>query len=245
MSLPDRTVEVAVRGRGRPLIVLEAGCTCDFSAWAPVFADLAQRSETFAYSRPGYGRSTLVATPRDVTTEARELRQLLRAIGRGPPYLLVGHSLGGLIVQAFAAAHPEEVAGLVLVDPTPLDLIERMHRDLPEALDAFYDAWAVAVGVARLEFEHLRPPGGGRFSGEPYGGPVIVLGAWMLEDLGFKSVRRYHRLHRIPRTVARYAKAELRKVACGHYIQCQRPLAVIDAVDEVLARARTPLFDEE
>lgn len=246
LGLPDRTVEFALSGEGEPLIVLEAGCTDDLSTWSPVFAELAKRSETLAYSRPGYGRSTLVQTPRDVPTEAQELHQfLVGGLGKSPPYLLVGHSLGGLIVQAFAAAYPDEVAGMVLIDPTPLDLIDHLRADVPEALPAFYEAWAVATGVARQEFEFLHPPHGGRYPGATYRGPVIVLGAWLLENLGIENLRHYWRTRRIPETVVRYPCAELRKIACGHYIQRERPLAVIEAVDEVLARARSPLFEAD
>lgn len=237
VTLPERQVELVLQGRGAPLIVLEAGCTCDLTAWSSVFGDLAGRHETLAYSRPGYGRSTLVDTPRDAPTAASELHELLQALGKAPPYILVGHSYGGLIVQAFAAAYGAEVAGLVLVDPTPLDLIEHMRRDVPEAMAAFYEAWSVATGVARLEFESLHPPRGGHFPGSPYTGPTLVLAARRLEELGFPRMRELWRARRIPETASRYPQAEVRWLSCGHFIQKERPLAVVDAVDEVLARA--------
>jgi pimeloyl-ACP methyl ester carboxylesterase len=75
------------------------------------------------YDRAGYGASEVGPLPRDSRTEVEELRALLARLKIPRPYILVGHSLGGLNVQVYARFHPEEVAGMVLLVPPPLRFI--------------------------------------------------------------------------------------------------------------------------
>lgn len=88
--------------RGQPRIA--AGCT-----------------RTLAYNRAGYQGSDPAAGPRDSATIVAELRAELKRRNIDPPYILVGHSLGGLYMQYFARNYPKEVAGLLLVDSTHWD----------------------------------------------------------------------------------------------------------------------------
>jgi alpha/beta hydrolase fold len=76
------------------------------------------------YDRANLGKSDSVATPRTSADVVGDLERLLRAAGIRPPYLLVGHSFGGLDVRLFAARHPTEVSGVVLVDPTPTTFLD-------------------------------------------------------------------------------------------------------------------------
>jgi pimeloyl-ACP methyl ester carboxylesterase len=231
-----RAVEIAVAGAGGPLIVLESGLGDDLSVWADVVAALTSRARTFAYSRPGYGRSAAASAPRDVWTSAEELNELLRAAGEQPPFVLVGHSLGALIVQAFAAAQTESVAAMVLVDPTHPDLIGRLRRDLPADGEAFETLVDRMQGTARLEIDALRTLSTEGFWGvmQPYRGPVIILGAWMDRFNESAAYRRHHRLL-IEETHAHYPQAELRRISCGHYIQIEHPVQVVAALRGVLS----------
>lgn len=120
-----RTVEIVEAGQGASTVVFESGFGDDWSPWDDVAAEVARRARVFAYSRPGYGESDPSAEPRDATTIVEDLRRLLEARGYAPPYLLVGHSFGGTYMELFAKAYPEEVVGLVLVDPR--------HRDFTTA----------------------------------------------------------------------------------------------------------------
>lgn len=243
LRVGSRAIELVRAGHGGPLIVLESGLGDDWSSWSSLLAPLAGRSRVLAYSRPGYGASTASDTPRDISTVARELLSLLHAIEERPPYVLVGHSLGGLIVQALAAMHPEEVAGLVSVDAPHPDQIEYLNRDTSAAGDAYRAFAAGLAGAPRQEHEALTARGGGHFEGESslYAGPTIFLAAW-LRPQAPRSYQRYRRAKAIE-AASRYPRAELRKVFCSHYIHHERPLAVLDAVDEILARARHPDID--
>jgi hypothetical protein len=97
-------------------VVFENGSRITLDKWDKVIAEVAKESTVFAYNRPGYGKSDKPSTPRDGKTVVEELRQLLRQQGLQPPYTLVGHSLGGLYMQMYARAYPQEIQGVVLVD---------------------------------------------------------------------------------------------------------------------------------
>jgi len=98
------------------VIVLEGGSRSTIDKWGVVPGQLAHDATVFAYHRPGYGNSEATESPRDGLTIVDDLRRLLRYKGLPPPYVLVGHSLGGLYMQLFARRYPQEVAALVLID---------------------------------------------------------------------------------------------------------------------------------
>lgn len=107
-----------IRGQGRPTVVLASGYEMPRSTWNAVADDLSRDFTVFAFDRPGYGSQPDTDRPRDPCTIAADTRQALRAAGLPPPYLLVGHSLGGLYLYAFARLYPQEVSGFLLLDPT-------------------------------------------------------------------------------------------------------------------------------
>lgn len=121
VTFNDLQVELATAGQGEATVVFESGLGSDWTVWDEAAAEVARSSRVFAYSRPGYGRSSAVTTPRDAAHIVEALRALLQSQGYAPPYVLVGHSFGGAYVEYFARAHPDEVVGLVLVEPRPAD----------------------------------------------------------------------------------------------------------------------------
>lgn len=114
----DRQVEFALTRHDTVPVVFENGLDGRMEWWKKVIPELSADTTTFAYNRPGYGNSDPATTPRDGAHVVDELRALLRSQGLNPPYILVGHSLGGLYMQWFARRYPDEVSALVLVDST-------------------------------------------------------------------------------------------------------------------------------
>lgn len=108
-------------GSTPPTVVFQSGLGDGMSVWASVIQLLPPTLSSFAYDRPGYGGSSSKAGRRDACTIAQELHEILRATGHRPPYVLVGHSLGGLYQYAFAKLYPEEVSGVLLLDATHPD----------------------------------------------------------------------------------------------------------------------------
>lgn len=111
-------------------VVFENGSRATVDKWDKVIDGIGARASVFAYNRPGYGNSEDTEAPRDGLTIVEQLRQTLRGEGLAPPYILVGHSMGGLYMQLFAKRHPDEVAGIVLVDALYPRVIKK-REDFP------------------------------------------------------------------------------------------------------------------
>lgn len=121
LALPAESLHhrVKLEGRGTRTVILEAGLGDTLDVWKTVQPLIASGcARTLAYNRAGYLGSDNSNAPRDSQTIVAELRSELRRQNIKPPYVLVGHSLGGLYMQYFARNYPEEVAGLLLVDST-------------------------------------------------------------------------------------------------------------------------------
>ena len=103
-------------GNGTPTVVLEAGLGGMSSAWGWIQPETAKFSHVVSYDRAGLGWSETDTTPKTAMQAAVRLRSLLQSANTSPPYILVGHSMGGLFIRVFADLFPKEVAGLVLVD---------------------------------------------------------------------------------------------------------------------------------
>jgi pimeloyl-ACP methyl ester carboxylesterase len=127
-SLPGKLVDVGgfrlhlnCTGRGGPAVVLIAGGG-DFSFdWGLVQPDVSRFTRVCSYDRAGLAWSDPGPTPRTMRQEAYELHTLLKTARVKAPYVLVGHSVGGLIARVYAEQYADEVAGMVLVDPTHED----------------------------------------------------------------------------------------------------------------------------
>jgi pimeloyl-ACP methyl ester carboxylesterase len=110
--------EYVTAGSGLPTIVLVNGSGGPIEGWYKIFASLAESGTVFAYNRLGIGGSSKPAAPQTGDVMVSSLRALLRQAKLPLPYLLVGHSLGGLIVNLFARSFPGEVSAVVLLDAT-------------------------------------------------------------------------------------------------------------------------------
>lgn len=160
-----RGVEVVTAGSGPTTVIFEAGLGDGWTTWDEVMSEVELGARVFAYSRPGYGDSAPAVTERDPLTIVQELRTLLAAEGQRPPYVLVGHSNGGGYMELFAKAHPDEVIGVVLVDPRHRDFLtnctevgidgcgipDSMLQSLPPVEAAEYRGYAKAseqIGAA-------------------------------------------------------------------------------------------------
>lgn len=107
-------------GRGSPAVLFEAGIAGTSVGWSLVQPEVGRFTTAVSYDRAGLGWSDACRAPVTLERMTGEVFSLLAQSGIAPPYILVGHSFGGLLVRAYAAARPEQVAGLVLVDPVSL-----------------------------------------------------------------------------------------------------------------------------
>jgi pimeloyl-ACP methyl ester carboxylesterase len=118
VRLPDgRRFNMVCMGKGVPVAILAAGGDDWSPAWDEAQPQFAKITRTCAFDRAGYGFSDPGPMPRDATANVSDLHQALKVAGLPGPFVLVGHSLGGLEMRLFAYEHPELVSGLLLIDP--------------------------------------------------------------------------------------------------------------------------------
>ncbi|HUT20571.1 MAG TPA: alpha/beta fold hydrolase, partial [Anaerolineae bacterium] len=123
VSVGTHRLHIRCTGEGSPTVVIDTGVGDTSERWGSIQAEMAQVTRTCVYDRAGYGSSEPGPLPRHSQRAADELKQLLENAGVRGPYVLVGHSLGGLNAQVFADRYPERVGGLILLDPAPLAFI--------------------------------------------------------------------------------------------------------------------------
>ncbi len=116
---------LAVRalGKGSPTVVIDSGLGETWEGWQSLAERISARATVCLYNRAAYGRSEPGPFPRTASREAAELHALLQRSGLRPPFILVGHSLGGLNALVFARSNPEMVGGMVLLDPPPREFM--------------------------------------------------------------------------------------------------------------------------
>ena len=134
VSVGTHSLSLVSAGNGSPTVVIDVGIGETYAGWRQIIDSVSSVTRVVAYDRAGYGQSEPGPMPRNSRQEAFELKTLLGNAGVEPPYILVGHSLGGLNAQCFASQFPGLVAGLVLLDPPPLAWISG-RADFPD-LDA-------------------------------------------------------------------------------------------------------------
>lgn len=217
------------------VVVFENGSRATLDGWNRVFDAVRPDASVFAYNRPGYANSAPATTPRDGATIVEELRATLKHKGLKPPYVLVGHSLGGLYMQLFARRYPQEVKGLVLVDslyprvikkseefPWATRVAKRLFfsKAVNEEIDAIH-----ATGEAILALPGIDDKPVIRLVNQPTSKTAIAVdfGAFNFDPQTRALVRGL------------YPKAKTIVADSSHQMQSTSPELVASAIREVLA----------
>ena len=238
-------IHISESGAGST-VIFESGMGEGTATWNDVLPAIAKFAHTVAYDRPGIGQSPTTTRPRRVTRMAADLHDLLHTARIAPPYVLVGHSLGGAIIQVYAHRHPREVAGLVFVDPEDGRLIQLLHSRMSaddwasrrKALDQALPKMPPAIraelkaadesGKAVSQSAHLPPV------------PVVILsGTKKNPEFPGNPLEQDLKLELHNDLVAQTPGAKHILVPKSrHYIQNDDPEVVIQAVLEVLRTAK-------
>lgn len=225
------------RAAGTPLVSFEAGAFNTAVTWSAVQPEVARFARTCAHDRPNRGASGAAPAGLDARGYVRLLAEALRAAGEPPPYVLVGHSMGGLIAQLFAVDRPGDVVGIVLVDSSHPGQVPRMARlprgssltpgapppvERPEAVE--FAAFAAALGPSppRLTI------------------PVAVLSRsrWTNATDGPDDLARLAVWRELQGELAAMSARAWQVTApnAGHYVQTDAPGLVVDAVRRLVER---------
>lgn len=145
-----RRLNMYCLGEGTPTVIFEAGSGDNDSAWARVQPAIAAHTRACSYDRAGIGFSDPARRPSDSANAVDDLHRLLNAAAIKPPYVLVGHSLGGMHVRLYADLHFNEIAGMVLVDSADETWYENVWQLDPEQLRTDY----FAIGPKALKRQH-------------------------------------------------------------------------------------------
>ncbi len=272
---PGRLVDIGghqlhllCQGERAPTVILEPGLPGSSLSWESVTADIAKFTRVCTYDRAGYAWSETGPAPRTTDSIAQELRLLVQNAAIEPPYVLVGHSFGGLVVQRFAGRFPSEVAGMVLVDAAHPDQVSQtVELDSATALGRAIGLLA-PTGIPRFFFP---VPAGSPESRDP---PVLRREKQMLKttrslraiaaelaglpeslqqvkadppNLGRKPLivltegrRRAEFWHAKQEDLTQLSEASDWRIIedAGHFIHHDQPDLVVDAVRDVLEQLR-------
>ena len=236
-QVDERPLELVAHPGAKPVVVFENGLGGHMAWWGKVLPALPADTAYFAYNRPGIGQSAPASTPRDGQHIVAELRRALQQQGMQPPYVLVGHSLGGLYMQLFARQHPQEVAALVLVDSTHPRQQVGAGAIENQSLLVRGVAKALITGTAKDEFDLVNQTGQ-QVLAQPTltHTPVTVLSAAQpmkeTSDLAKFSNALREDIARL------YPNAKQVWVDSGHAIPLEKPEAVVNAITAALAEVR-------
>jgi pimeloyl-ACP methyl ester carboxylesterase len=213
--------------RETPTVVFESGLGDTRAPWTKVAVKVGERARVFTYDRTGKTRRT-------AKNIARELRETLRNADIEPPYVLVSHSAGAWYALQFAADHPDEVAALIMVDPTPFrffseglramspaarEQLERQQRNyIAHASKTRLAEWnALATAAEEASRAKTRRDL-----------PVTIITGGRIEP----SIRAYW-IAQHEAWAKQWPRGRHVVVDSGHYVQLEKPDAV---VDEIVAR---------
>lgn len=244
ITLRGAAFEYVVSGTGSPTLVLINGAGGPIEGWFRIFSHLEAMGTVFAYNRQGVGRSSKPTEPQTGDLMVQTLRALLQEVGLPPPYVLIGHSLGGLIANLFARCHPNEVLAVVFLEATaPEDVAAmaahegRIQKFLRKTLDAIHGSdefgeMAQAPRTCDLV---------GLACGFPDVPVTVVSGGkatmpWLI-PAPMLAARAEHQ-----RRLASIAPRARQVIAgrSGHFPQLSEPALVVHAIRETLSDAIPP-----
>jgi pimeloyl-ACP methyl ester carboxylesterase len=235
-KVDGRALRYICSGDGAPPVVVDQGQGLSIErgfdrsvmfGWAKVFTEIQRSTRILMHDRAGLGSSDGSDLPRGSVEMVRDLRAILSAAHVQPPYVLVGHSIGGLNVQTFAAQFPREVAGVVLVDSSHPDQVSRMAKMSAENIDldrcAEQARALTTLGSKPLVVVSQSP--------RAFGPPGIPGAVWEKMRVEWSGLQN---------SLLSLSANSRQRVAghAGHNVQAEEPQLVIDAILEVVIEVR-------
>ncbi|MDK7669553.1 alpha/beta fold hydrolase [Cytobacillus oceanisediminis] len=215
---------------GKPTVIMDAGYG-DFSkAWNSVLREISMLSRVLIYDRAGLGKSESSSNPRTSREMVKELKELLSEAKIKPPYILVGHSFGGVNMRMFATEYPNEVCGLVLIDSTPEDYRERFLPTMSQDFQQAYNKQFVYEGNYDEFMESLKQLKDTR---QKLNVPLIVLSAGKKAHYSMGSQKLWNEMQREILEISSDGELVIAENS-AHYIQNDEPEVVVCAIKKLI-----------
>ena len=232
-----------VSGSGSPTVIFENGSACELSDWRSVAPEIAKTNKIFLYDRAGLGKSDFGTCPRNASRRVAELNTLLTSANISPPYIIVAHSLGGILARVYQHNYPEKVVGLVLVDPGHEEMVTRGGATFEAEL------WEETVAISKTLSLGISAEALGAFD------TWTEVRALSLESIGniplevimstkILALVTDEAVNAVGLAAWRELQGELidqspqghliTAEGSGHYVQLEQPQLVIDAIKAVL-----------
>lgn len=231
-------LQLLVGGQGSPAVIFEGGFGVGIASWSTVQKDVAAFTQTVSYDRAGLGQSDPGPKPRSAKQIATELHAALQKAGIKPPYVMVGHSFGGIYVRVFADMYPNEVVGMVLIDPSQEAFNDWLSKNLPDRLKAAQSDIAKAGEGVQAEFAAVDTSySQARAAKVPKGIPVTLLTATEDDTMPAEGRKLWIEKHKEWLATVPGSKHVVVEKAT-HFIQAQQPALVIEAIKQVSKQPR-------
>lgn len=246
MKTSKGTIQYHFSGNGNPTIVLINGGSGPIEGWMKILPEISKSSSVFAYNRFGVTASDKPREPQDGITIVETLREALNIVEYKPPYLLVGHSLGGLYANLFARLYPHEVGGIVFLESShPKDIyldeyqskaVKVMNKlfslfDSISAHKKFNEVHFVKKTVQQIQETEAFPQI-----------PVYVMTGGKKNRLMPKEVQKKRMDHQLDLlSLSRYSKHIIAENS-GHFPQLSQPKEVIDTIKECLDQVKQSMM---
>lgn len=260
VAVGGRRLALRQAGAGSPTVVLEGGVGCGKETWDRVLGPVATFTRVCSYDRAGIGASDPAPTPRTGREAAADLHALLVGAAVPGPYVLVGHSGGGLFIRLYAHEHREQLAGMVLVDATHEEQWSRSLRSLPPETPGEPEGLTIYRRVATERITDSAATTAESFltgatsaqvrATAPLGDlPLVVLTAAkpaprpaeVIDDPKAHAEALWREMRQAVRWELVRLSSRGRHVAArasGHFIQQEEPELVIAAIRQVVEEAR-------
>ena len=228
--------------KNHPAVIFLPGSGNTHYIWEKVAPKVAKFSHVVVYDKTGYGYSQQYKKPVPLTASivVKNLKNLLETIGVSPPYILVGHSHGGIYAQDFRLTYPELVSGMVLVDSSTYKLLQwhRFQNYYPEkdvklTEPFYYEALGISSSLKSVEEKMLRK------ANHPFGNlPIFILSAGNEKDLGYFTASMERDWQSFQRQLSKTSNksVHINVKNSGHFIQIYQPEVIVDAIYDLIKK---------
>ncbi|MCM3443858.1 alpha/beta fold hydrolase [Metabacillus halosaccharovorans] len=215
----------------KPTIVMDAGYGDYSKAWDSVISELSLLTDVLIYDRAGLGKSESSSKPRTSREMIIELKELVKGTKIKLPFILVGHSFGGVNARLYATEYPNDVCGLILVDSTPEDYREKFLPTMEDEFQRAYNKQFVHEGNYDEFMESLKQL---KESRRKLNVPLIVLSAGKKAHYSKESQELWNEMQSELLEISTNGEFVIAENS-AHYIQNDEPEVVVNAVKRLLS----------